>query len=114
MRGLDFTERDAATIPEAELYRIDICWSVAAGLGVVDLIRGAEFQSRHVLFALRAGEDYRVARAMAFETVQTATRGGRRLPGRGSWQNKLKSWRGAQDIHTRSAWRFGRADSAPT
>jgi eukaryotic-like serine/threonine-protein kinase len=75
-RGLDFTERDAATIPEAELHRIDICWSVAAGLGVVDLIRGAEFQSRHVLLALRAGEIYRVARAMAFETVQTATRGG--------------------------------------
>ena len=75
-RGHDFTERDAATISEAELHRIDICWSVAAGLGVVDLIRGAEFQSRHVLLALRAGEIYRVARAMAFETVQTATRGG--------------------------------------
>ncbi len=76
MRGLDFTERDAATISEAELHRIDICWSVAAGLGVVDLIRGAEFQSRHVLLALRAGEVYRVARAMTFETVQMATRGG--------------------------------------
>jgi len=45
MRGLDFTERDAATISEAELHRIDICWSVAAGLGVVDLIRGAEFRA---------------------------------------------------------------------
>lgn len=77
LRGLNFKERDAATISEADLQRIDICWSVAAGLGVVDLIRGAEFQSRHVLFALRAGEVYRVARAMAFETVQTATRGGR-------------------------------------
>jgi serine/threonine protein kinase/tetratricopeptide (TPR) repeat protein len=75
-RGLDFTERDAATISEDDLHRIDICWSVAAGLGVVDLIRGAEFQSRHVLLALRAGEVYRVARAMAFETVQMATRGG--------------------------------------
>src|SRR6185437_9436766 len=76
MRGLEFTPRETATISEADLHRIDICWSVAAGLGVVDLIRGAEFQSRHVLLALRAGEAYRVARAMAFETVQTATRGG--------------------------------------
>lgn len=76
LRGLKFTPRDAATISEADLHRIDICWSVAAGLGVVDLIRGAEFQSRHLLLALRAGEAYRVARAMAFETVQTATRGG--------------------------------------
>ena len=76
LRGLNFTPREADTIPEADLHRIDLCWSVAAGLGVVDLIRGAEFQSRHLLLALRAGEAYRVARAMAFETVQTATRGG--------------------------------------
>src|SRR5207302_2050389 len=77
LRGLNYKERDAATISDVDLQRIDTCWSVAAGLGVVDLIRGAEFQSRHVLLALRAGEVYRVARAMAFETVQTATRGGR-------------------------------------
>jgi len=76
IRGLEFTERPASSIPEAELFRIDICWSVAAGLGVVDLIRGADFQSRHLLLALRAGEIYRVARAMAFETTQTAARGG--------------------------------------
>jgi eukaryotic-like serine/threonine-protein kinase len=76
LRGLKFTSRNADTISEADLHRIDICWSVAAGLGVVDLIRGAEFQSRHLLLALRAGEAYRVARAMAFETIQTATRGG--------------------------------------
>jgi len=76
MRGLEFTERAASSIPEADLFRIDICWSVAAGLGVVDLIRGADFQSRHLLLALRAGEIYRVARAMAFETTQTAARGG--------------------------------------
>jgi eukaryotic-like serine/threonine-protein kinase len=76
LRGLEFTERNANEIPEAELARIDICWTVAAGLGVVDLIRGADFQSRHLLLALRAGEVYRVARAMAFEVAQTAARGG--------------------------------------
>jgi serine/threonine protein kinase/tetratricopeptide (TPR) repeat protein len=76
MRGLGFTERKASEVSEADLFRIDICWSVAAGLGVVDLIRGADFQSRHLLLALRAGEVYRVARAMAFEVTQTAARGG--------------------------------------
>ena len=76
LRGLEFTERETSSIPEADLLRIDICWSVAAGLGVVDLIRGADFQSRHLLLALRAGEIYRVARAMAFEVTQTAARGG--------------------------------------
>ena len=77
LRGLDFTEREASVIPEADLFRIDICWSVAAGLGVVDLIRGADFQSLHLLLALRAGEIYRIARAMSFEVTQTAARGGR-------------------------------------
>ncbi len=76
LRGLNFIERDATQISEADLFRIDICWGLAAGLGVVDLIRGADFQGRHLLLALRAGEPYRVARAMAFEAVQTAARGG--------------------------------------
>jgi serine/threonine protein kinase/tetratricopeptide (TPR) repeat protein len=76
LRGLNFTERDASQIPEADLVRIDTCWAVAAGLGAVDLIRGADFQSRHLLLALRAGEPYRVARAMAFEAAQSASRGG--------------------------------------
>lgn len=76
LRGLNFTERDASQIPESDLVRIDTCWAVAAGLGAVDLIRGADFQSRHLLLALRAGEPFRVARAMAFEAAQTASRGG--------------------------------------
>jgi len=75
LRGLNFTERNASQIAEADLVRIDTCWAVAAGLGAVDLIRGADFQSRHLLLALRAGEPYRVARAMAFEAAQTASRG---------------------------------------
>jgi serine/threonine protein kinase/tetratricopeptide (TPR) repeat protein len=75
LRGLNFTERNASEIAEADLVRIDTCWAVAAGLGAVDLIRGADFQSRHLLLALRAGEPYRVARAMAFEAAQTASRG---------------------------------------
>ncbi len=75
LRGLKFTERDASQIAEADLVRIDTCWAVAAGLGAVDLIRGADFQSRHLLLALKAGEPYRVARAMAIEAAQTASRG---------------------------------------
>jgi serine/threonine protein kinase/tetratricopeptide (TPR) repeat protein len=77
LRGFEFIERDASNIPESDLIRIDICRSVAAGLGVVDLIRGADFQSHHLLLALRAGEIYRVARAMSFEVGQIAARGGR-------------------------------------
>jgi tetratricopeptide (TPR) repeat protein len=75
LRGLKFSETDASMISGANLFRIDLCWAVAAGLGMVDLIQGADFQSRHLLLALRAGEPYRVARAMAFEAVQTASLG---------------------------------------
>ncbi|MBA2705125.1 MAG: protein kinase [Blastocatellia bacterium] len=77
LRGLNFTERDASQIPEADLVRIDTCWAVAAGLGAVDLIRGADFQSRHLLLALKAGEPYRIARAMSFEVAQSVSAGGR-------------------------------------
>jgi tetratricopeptide (TPR) repeat protein len=76
LRGLNFTEREVSNISETDLLRVDICWAVAAGLGAVDLIRGADFQSRHLLLALRTGEIYRVARAMAFEVAQTAAKGG--------------------------------------
>ena len=77
LRGLNFTERSEGEIPESELVRLDTCFAVAAGLGAVDLIRGADFQGRHLLLALRAGEPYRVARALAFEAAWTAARGGR-------------------------------------
>lgn len=76
LRGLHFTERPESQVPEFELVRLDTCFAVAAGLGSVDLIRGADFQSRHLLLALKAGEPYRVARALAFEAAWTAARGG--------------------------------------
>ncbi|HKP46061.1 MAG TPA: protein kinase [Pyrinomonadaceae bacterium] len=79
LRGLNFTERDASQIPEADLVRIDTCWAVAAGLGAVDLIRGADFQCRQLLLSLKAGEPYRIARAMSFEAAQSASRGGKAL-----------------------------------
>jgi serine/threonine protein kinase/tetratricopeptide (TPR) repeat protein len=76
LRGLNFTERDENQISEVDLVRLDTCYTVAAGLGSVDLIRGADFQSRQLLLALRAGEPYRVARALAFEAAWTAARHG--------------------------------------
>jgi serine/threonine protein kinase/tetratricopeptide (TPR) repeat protein len=79
LRGLRFTERQASAISRDELLRVDICWAVAAGLAMVDNIRGADFQTRHLLLSLRAGEPYRVARALAVEAGFSATSG---APGR--------------------------------
>jgi len=75
LRGIKFIKRDVSEIPKEQILRIDICWAVAAGLGMVDTIRAADFQTRHLLLALRAGELYRVARALNLEAGFTATAG---------------------------------------
>jgi tetratricopeptide (TPR) repeat protein len=75
VRGLKFRERDESRIPAAALAHADACWSVAQGLAVVDVLCGAEFQVRHLLSALSAGEPYRVARGLALEAAQIATNG---------------------------------------
>ncbi|HEY5950300.1 MAG TPA: AAA family ATPase [Kofleriaceae bacterium] len=66
-RGLRFRVHQQGAVAASELTRIDLCWSVAGGLAMVDTIRGADFQTRHLLLALRAGEPTRVARALATE-----------------------------------------------
>jgi tetratricopeptide (TPR) repeat protein len=72
--GIDLSRlRDV--IPQEDATRIDACWSAAAGLGLVDTIQGAEFQARHLLLALRAGDRYRAARAIATEACYVSTGG---------------------------------------
>ena len=75
VRGLSFHERDESEISAQEVTRIDTCWSVAIGLSMVDVIRGAEFQARHLLLALKAGEPSRVVRALTTEAAYTAIAG---------------------------------------
>lgn len=76
IRGLRFTERRAEQIDPGLLSRIDACWAVAIGLARVDNIRAADIQTLHVLLALRAGEPFRVARALAAEAGFVSTGGG--------------------------------------
>jgi hypothetical protein len=73
-RGLDFQEH--ATVPTEELRKIDVCWALGNGMGGVDVVRGADFQARHLLLALKAGEPYRISRALAWEAVLSAIEGG--------------------------------------
>jgi serine/threonine protein kinase/tetratricopeptide (TPR) repeat protein len=77
LRGLDFEPRDERQIPIDVLQRIDVCWAVTPALGMIDIIRGSDFQARNLLLALEAGEPYRVARALAAEACAAATEGGR-------------------------------------
>ena len=77
LRGLAFTERHEREISATKLARIDVAWSAALGLALVDEVRGSGFQSQSLLLSLRAGEPYRIARALSFEAAFLSTEGGR-------------------------------------
>jgi hypothetical protein len=79
LRGTGWTPCDASEVPARRLAEIDVCQTVAIGLGMIDSVRGAAFQSRGLYLALGAGERRRVARAVGFEAVYQATSGGRGL-----------------------------------
>lgn len=75
IRRLGFVEQSARLISPSALFRIDATWSAAAGLSVVDPIRASDIQTRNLLFALDAGEPYRIARALAMEAAFVSTAG---------------------------------------
>jgi serine/threonine protein kinase/tetratricopeptide (TPR) repeat protein len=75
IRGLGFRLRDVSQVSAQDLTRIDLCWT-AVGLLFVDPIRGASFQTLGLLLALRAGEPYRIARAVAMEASFLSIEGG--------------------------------------
>ncbi len=72
IRGLKFREREVSQIPAAEVTRLDICWSAAISLALVDSLRAADFESRSLLLSLRAGELYRIARSFALACAAEA------------------------------------------
>ncbi len=75
LRGLRFRERTADQVPRDTLELIDIQRSVAVGISIVDVIRGADYQTRSLLLALDAGEPFRIALALGWEAVHVACQG---------------------------------------
>jgi len=75
VRGLGWKSTDASELAPIERTRIDACWAVASGLGLIDPIRGGDFQTRGLHMALDAGEPFRVARSLAMEASYHATAG---------------------------------------
>src|SRR5207249_3206569 len=96
LRGLRSHERDSSQLTPRELARIDICWSVAFGLSMVDHIRAAAFQVRHLRLALDAGEPHRVARALALEIAFLACGGG------ATWQLTTAVMKRAEELAGRT------------
>ena len=76
LRGMRHTRRREGQIPAETLQRLDVLKAVAHGLAMVDNIRGADFNGRFLLQALRAGEPRRLAGAFGTEGVFLASQGG--------------------------------------
>ena len=75
LRGLKFRVHDESQVSALDLTRIDLCWSAVAGLSMIEPIRGADFQTRGLLLALKAGEPSRIARALAMEAAHRSSAG---------------------------------------
>jgi eukaryotic-like serine/threonine-protein kinase len=76
LRGLGFRERTAGEVDSDALLRIDTCWAAASGMAFVDVVRGSQLMTRALLLALRAGEPFRISRALAAEGAYRASKGG--------------------------------------
>jgi serine/threonine protein kinase len=75
LRGLRYHERRPEELSDWERARIDVSWAAAAGLGTKNIIVAPAFGSRNLLLALRAGEPYRIGRALAWEAGQVSNDG---------------------------------------
>jgi hypothetical protein len=75
MRGFRFKERHRSEISDAEILRLEVLQMAAKGLSVVDSMRGADFQTRALLLALRTGLRPYIADTMVIEGMHHATQG---------------------------------------
>jgi serine/threonine protein kinase len=74
-RGMQFVPTTEASADPRALARVDACWAAATGLLQANVAVGHYYQTRHLLLALDVGEPRRVARALAMESLYTATAG---------------------------------------
>lgn len=77
LRGSRFQSRVSGALPETERLRLDVCWSAALGLSVIDPITAADFRVRHLELALRSGDAFRACRGLALHATFLGMRGGR-------------------------------------
>jgi serine/threonine protein kinase/tetratricopeptide (TPR) repeat protein len=75
LRGLSFKTAAAEQCKPSELTRVDVAFSATSGLAMVDVVRGADFGTQHLLLALELGEPIRICRALAFEAGNAAAVG---------------------------------------
>jgi hypothetical protein len=77
VRGLGWQPRHESQVASEALRRLDVLRVVSHGLAMIDNVRGADFNSRWLLAALRTGEPERVAMALGTEAAFLGSRGGK-------------------------------------
>jgi serine/threonine protein kinase len=92
VRGLHLADRSTRPPSKAEIERIDTLRSVSVGISVVDPMVGAYFQTRGTLLALKAGDPYRAALALAWEAAHHSLLG---VPGKRGTERLLAATAGA-------------------
>jgi hypothetical protein len=90
VRGLGYKKRDTTQVSAEALVRVDTCYAAALGLSMSDQVRGAALQAANLLAALRLGEPYRAARAIALEQGYSS-------------QGGSKSWAKTEQVVDRAA-----------
>lgn len=78
LRGYRYRLRDESQVALESLTRVDVCWSVASGLAIVDPLLGATFQQRGLLMAFSLGERRRLARSLALQAMFFSAEGAAR------------------------------------
>ncbi|HUS32016.1 MAG TPA: AAA family ATPase [Kofleriaceae bacterium] len=91
LRGLDYTERDAADCKPEDLLRIDVLHSVVSGLAFADPALGRVLQAELMRVALEVGEPVRVCFALAQEITYSAAAGSRNANAVAAVGTRLKS-----------------------
>jgi tetratricopeptide (TPR) repeat protein len=74
-RGLRCQSGTIGALGAEEAARIDLCWSLSSGMGLIDPIKGAYFQALSLLLALQVRDLPRVSRGLAGEAAWCVGRG---------------------------------------
>ncbi len=80
LRGTRWKARDPSEITMSDLQLLELHKAVATGLSTVDYIRGADFNTRGLLLALKTGQPRQVAWSLLIEAALRAAEGVHRRP----------------------------------
>lgn len=73
VRGLGFRERHRREISDATRLELEVLKVAAYSLSMIDVIRGMDFQTRHLRMGLRVGDREHIARALLLNAIHHAT-----------------------------------------